>query len=349
MKLNGDLQVLGVHKDFKLEVLVSDPTLGSLGSAPRLWVRDGAVRFFNGTAISAVGDLTAADLTAALDDYSTTAQMNTAIGNAVAGLVSNGDLTTALEAYSTTTQMNTAISDGISTALVPYSTTTQMQAAIDNALAGLDFQSDVLGLESDFVATAGRYIYVDGTTFSSGVAAAAGDIVVVDASGVITAVAYDVSAAGPGALVWNRATGSWFRWDGSDWAVFGGLSGFTAGNGLQDSAGTVSVKAADSSIVVDATGVKVGDLSATYTTVAVHNALVTRLSDSFVQYSAGASATTHNVAHNIGNRTPLVQVIDKADYTTIVPDSITYTDTNNLVVALGVAADVIVNVAWLKA
>jgi hypothetical protein len=72
------------------------------------------------------------------------------------------------------------------------------QAQLDAALAGLDYQADILDLETNFVSgtsIAGRYIYVDGTKFTGGVAAgaAANDIVDVDASGAVTAVAYDVS------------------------------------------------------------------------------------------------------------------------------------------------------------
>lgn len=115
---------------------------------------------------------------------------------------------------------------------------------LDVAIAGLDFQADFLGHEGDFVATAGRYIYTDGVTFTdpNTLTPAAGDIVVVDATGAITAVAYDVSVAGEGALAWNRDNNTFERWDGSNWTEFGGLAGVTAGTGLTKVGNTVSVR-----------------------------------------------------------------------------------------------------------
>lgn len=115
---------------------------------------------------------------------------------------------------------------------------------LDNAVANIakDYQADVLGTEADFVDTAGRYIYVDGSKFATGVAASAGDIVVVDAAGEITVLAYDVSVEGPGALAWNRTTQVWNQWNGTVWSEFGGLSGVNAGVGLSKSGNTISVK-----------------------------------------------------------------------------------------------------------
>lgn len=324
--INGNLQVVGRHLDLKLESLGIDPASPAAG---RVWFDSvtGNIKFGDGAVAKAVGEVTAAQLTAATADFVTDAAMD---------------------------------------------------AAIENALAGLDFQSDVLGLETDFVATAGRYIYVDGSTFATGVAAAAGDIVEVDAAGVILSVAYDVSVAGPGALSWSRSDSKWYRWDGATWDVFGGLTGNTAGNGLQDTAGTFSVKPADASIVVDGTGVKVGDLSATYVTPAAQTtaladydtstevdgkistavsglataASVTAVSDRLVGswYTVTTSApnTTHTVTHNIGNRYPVVQVVDKATNKPVVPDSIEFTTVNEFVITFASAIDVIVSVIGLK-
>lgn len=114
---------------------------------------------------------------------------------------------------------------------------------LDNAVAGIakDYQADILGLESDFVDAPGRYIYIDGSKFATGVAASAGDIVVVDAAGEITVLAYDVSVEGPGALVWNREAEGWYQWNGTVWGSFGGLSGVNAGVGLSKSGNTISV------------------------------------------------------------------------------------------------------------
>ena len=115
---------------------------------------------------------------------------------------------------------------------------------LDNAVANIakDYQADVLGTETDFVDVPGRYIYVDGSKFTTGVAASAGDIVVVDATGAITVLAYDVSVEGPGALAWNRTEQSWNQWNGTVWSDFGGLAGVNPGVGLSKSGNTISVK-----------------------------------------------------------------------------------------------------------
>lgn len=122
-------------------------------------------------------------------------------------------------------------------------------ADLEAAMLGLDIQADVLGKEADFVSgtsVAGRYIYVDGSKFTLGAGVtevAAGDIVVVGADGVITKKAYDVSVAGPGALVWNRTTSTWNQFaGGTTWSEFGGLSGVTPGVGLAKDGNTINVK-----------------------------------------------------------------------------------------------------------
>uniref|UniRef100_A0AB39CDW2 Virion structural protein n=1 Tax=Pseudomonas phage HRDY3 TaxID=3236930 RepID=A0AB39CDW2_9VIRU len=331
--INGNLSVVGEVLNLKLEKLAADPTGGGLVES-RVWYNTvtKALKLYNGTAaVELGGGISAEDLADALVPYAQTTDVNTAISNAVQDLVSG----------------------------------TEMQGAIDNALAGLDFQSDVLGVEGVFTNAAGRYIYEDGSAFTSGVAAAAGDIVVVDAAGVIQSVAYDVSVAGPGALTWNRDTSTWYRWNGTNWAEFGGLSGFTAGNGLESAGDVVSVKAANASIVVAAGGISVGDLSATYVTQAEKadlatdaelaavasdvSDLQTQVSASFFAFDSDAtSATSHTVTHNLNYRWPIVQVVDKTTNTTVIPDSITFNSVNELVITLGVAATVLVQVSWVK-
>jgi hypothetical protein len=115
---------------------------------------------------------------------------------------------------------------------------------LDNAVASIarDFQADVLGNEADYVATPGRYIFGTGSKFTKGATGAvAGDIVVVDAVGVVTSVAYAATAAGPGALAWNRTSSTWNQWNGTVWSDFGGLSGVNAGIGLTKAGNTISV------------------------------------------------------------------------------------------------------------
>lgn len=364
-KINGALNVVGQILNLKPEVLSADPQIGDLGSAPRIWVNgtEGILKFFNGTTIAALGD-TEDELTAALVPYAKTADVTSAIGTAVAGLASDQDVADAVQNLVSTTAMTNAI---------------------ENALAGLDFQSDVVGLESEFVDQAGRYIYVDGTTFATGVAAAAGDIVEVDAGGVIVSVAYDVSAAGAGALVWNTTAVVWLRWDGATWAEFGGLSGVSAGNGITKTSNEISIKLDGNTLTVGPNGLKVGDLSATYATVtalttAIANfqtaaqvteaintatadlasnasvtavddkvdALVARIEASYFEFDPVSAGTTITVTHNFGNKYPQVQVVDTDD-TVIGVDEIKFVDENTLTVKLAVAGQPKVVVQGLKA
>lgn len=267
-KVNGDLLVQGFHLNLKPEQLANDPTLQDLGNVPRIWGNstDGKLKYHNGTKILDLTELglTADDLADALQPYLKTADLPAPVD--ISGLALKTELATAIQPLATKTELTTATANLVSTSV--------MQGAIDNAIAGLDFQADVLGVEADFAGVAGRYIYTDGSKFTTGVSASANDIVAVSTTGQITSVAYDVSAAGEGALSWNQTAKTFYRWNGTDWSVFGGLTGFTAGNGLDKSGDVVFVKPANASIVVDASGVKVGDLSGTYVTPA---ALATEL------------------------------------------------------------------------
>jgi hypothetical protein len=345
-KINGSLNVVGQLLNLKPEVLSADPTLGSLGSAPRLWVNgtEGILKFFNGTAIQALGDtdgITEGELTTALLPYAKSADVTTEIGAAVAGLASDQDVADAVQNLVSQTAMTNAI---------------------ENALAGLDFQADVVGLESEFVDQAGRYIYVDGTTFATGVAAAAGDIVEVDAAGVIVSVAYDVSVAGAGALVWNTTAVAWLRWDGATWAEFGGLTGVSAGNGITKTGDEISIKLDGATLTVGPNGLKVGDLSATYATVesiadfiteadiapiaAIVNNLQIQFGSSFFVYNSGAlAATTHTVTHNMNYEFPVVTVYDRTTKQVITADTVESTSVNTVVVTLAEAAEVVISVA----
>lgn len=115
---------------------------------------------------------------------------------------------------------------------------------LDNAVAGIakDYQADVLGTEANYVDTAGRYIFGDGSKLAAGATGAvAGDIVVADAAGAVVSVAYASTAEGPGALVWNRNTSGWNQWNGTVWSEFGGLSGVNAGVGLSKVGNTINV------------------------------------------------------------------------------------------------------------
>lgn len=327
--VNGNLLVKGQLLDLKPEVLATDPLVGTLGSAPRLWVNstDKVLKFFNGTAIEGLSvtegqteqEVTDA-IAAALATYSTAAEVTSEISTAVDGLVTDGELATAVSGLVNTTALNNAI---------------------DNALSGLDFQADVVGLESDFVDQAGRYVYVDGVTFSSGVAAAAGDIVDVDAAGVILSVAYDVSAQGAGALAWNTAGIEWLRYDGSTWAVFGGLTGFTAGDGIEKTGDVVSVKLDGATLTVGVNGLKVGDLSATYVTPA---AQTTALAP-YAQTSAVTSAISAAVA-DLASDADVAAAVDGLAVATAVTSEIA-TAVSGLAVATAVTSEIATAVSGL--
>lgn len=127
-------------------------------------------------------------------------------------------------------------------------------AQLQSAIAGLDFQADVIAFVDPTIAKPGttplaaaakgqRYIFssshdIDvewGTVTGLG----ANDIVEYDGTNWV--VSYDVTAKGAGALAWDTTTGVFLRWDGSTWSEFGGLAGITAGVGLSKSGNTISI------------------------------------------------------------------------------------------------------------
>jgi len=119
---------------------------------------------------------------------------------------------------------------------------------LENAVAGLDFQKDVNAIQVDATldvtsATEGdRYVITDivnlDASFGTIANLESNDIVEFD--GTEWVVAYDVSEKGEGALVWNIATGEFWRFDAA-WEKFGGLSGVTAGLGLSKDGDTINV------------------------------------------------------------------------------------------------------------
>lgn len=300
-KINGSLLVLGQLLNLKPEALATDPLIGTLGNEPRVWANttDGILKFFNGTEITDLGasdGITESELTTALVPYAKTADVNSAISTAVAGLASDADVTAAVANLVSTTAMNNAI---------------------DNALAGLDFQADVLGYDTDFAGVAGRYIFLTGAGWTNTAAAAAGDIVEVSAGGLMTAVAYDVSAKGPGALAWSRATSEWLRWDGATWSAFGGLTGVSAGNGISKNGDEISIKLDGATLTVGPNGLKVGDLSAVYATLASIADFVTA-----AEVDAQIATATSGLVTGAGLTTALTPYAKSADVTSEITDAI---------------------------
>jgi len=122
--------------------------------------------------------------------------------------------------------------------------------AIDQAVAGMDFQDDVFDVQINASLDPGgspvvgdRYIItVPGSlnaNFGTIAGLASNDIV--EFTGAVFEVAYDVSVMGEGALVWDRASDTFKKWDGTVWSEFGGLAGVTAGSGLTKSGNTINV------------------------------------------------------------------------------------------------------------
>lgn len=145
------------------------------------------------------------------------------------------------------------------------------------ALAGLDFQKDVNAVVADASTTSPsnglpaaslgqRYILQSGTSSLDtgwGTITGVSDNDIVEYNGTSWFVAYDVSVQGEGALVWDRNTNTFQRWDGSSWSEFGGLSGVTAGNGLTKTGNTLDLNFNELSAVAIASGDELafGDIS----------------------------------------------------------------------------------------
>jgi len=120
---------------------------------------------------------------------------------------------------------------------------------LDAALAGLDFQPDVWGVQTDATLvpeeTLGRrYIITNAAALNAGFGTidgvANGDIVEYD--GADFQVVYDVSTAGPGAIAWNRGDNQFWYYGATSWSAFGGMSGVEAGVGLKKTGNVLSVE-----------------------------------------------------------------------------------------------------------
>lgn len=121
---------------------------------------------------------------------------------------------------------------------------------VDALVAGLDFQADVHGLQTDATLDPGatptvddRYVITDSTSLHANFGTITGlennDVVQFDGTDFV--VAYDVSEKGEGAILWNRAEDSFYLYAGGIWSSFGGLAGITAGAGLGKSGNEIWV------------------------------------------------------------------------------------------------------------
>ena len=150
-------------------------------------------------------------------------------------------------------------------------TTAFVGNAVSTALAGLDFQADVLDKQVDATLDPGaaptlgdRYIITDSGSLHAnfGTIAGIGNNDIVQYDGADFVVVYDVSVQGEGAIAWNRDDNTFEYYDGSSWAAFGGLAGVTAGAGLTKTGNTLDVGAGDGiDVAADSISVDVSDIA----------------------------------------------------------------------------------------
>jgi hypothetical protein len=130
---------------------------------------------------------------------------------------------------------------------------------LQGAIAGLDFQNDAIDVQVDDTLDPGTpttndtYILTDvselhvnfGTITKAWDGTSAtlqdNDIVKYHSTGEFR-IYYDVSVGGAGILIWVKNISSYYRWDGSNWDTFGGLSGVTDGVGLGKIGNLIYVK-----------------------------------------------------------------------------------------------------------
>ncbi len=160
--------------------------------------------------------------------------------------------------------LHRVINDG-STAATDLWSAQKIGNEIDNAIAGLDFQKDVLNKQVDATLDPGgsptvgdRYILtnVSNLNVNFGTITGVSNNDIVEYTGSVFEVVYDVSVAGEGALTWNMDANYYERWNGVVWSEFGGLSGVTAGAGLTKTGNTLDVGAGDG-VTVNANDVAV--------------------------------------------------------------------------------------------
>lgn len=121
-------------------------------------------------------------------------------------------------------------------------------------------------------------------------------------------------------------------------------------DGAEAMTGELTLSSSDQSASADAIAASVGYVkSLAGSSTADIAALSTRVdSGLFVYDGTGAAAISHTVTHNLGNKYASVTIVDAADEV-IVPDTITYTDANSLVVTFSESIGCRVVVMGVKA
>ncbi|QQO90237.1 putative tail protein [Erwinia phage pEa_SNUABM_5] len=113
---------------------------------------------------------------------------------------------------------------------------------IDNALSGMNWQEDINGIQTDATlqptkAEGSRYVITNAAALHADFGTIAdvqnNAIVEADADGEYHVVFDPTAARADGAIAWNHATTQYVRFDGTAWAVFGGMSSIAPGDGLE--------------------------------------------------------------------------------------------------------------------
>ena len=152
------------------------------------------------------------------------------------------------------TMSNAARIRGLLSPVNPDEPTTR--AYVEAVVSGLDFQADVLDIQLDATLDPGatpvartltksgdRYIITDKDNLHANFGTIAGLVNndIVEYIGGAFVVDYDTAAKGAGAIAWDRAGHYFAFWNGTIWDEFGGLTGVTAGAGLEKSHNTIYV------------------------------------------------------------------------------------------------------------
>lgn len=230
------------------------------------------------------------------------------------------------------TGVPTAPTATLGTDTTQIATTSFVKSAVDSGLTGLDFQPDVLDIQIDATldpgatpTTGDRYIISNSTALHAnfGTIVGVSDNDIVEYDGVDFVVIYDVSVQGEGALVWDRDSNTWQRYDGTDWADFGGLAGISAGDGLTKSGDVINVVTASAArIVVNADNI---DLATTAVTPGAYQGLtvdgygrITAAADQgYLNGTLGATDNSLLRADGTGGKTGQGSVVTIADDGTI--------------------------------
>ena len=299
---NIKLMTGAVIANLRGEQLASDPSLASLVAAQEavMWYNttDKVYKYFNGSSIIALNGggeapdlsgLVKADgsvaMTAALElssDDQSAADSKAAVSKGHVDTQLAKKLTVASGAL---TADLSAGGFGISNLAAPVNgTDAARKIDIENALAGMNWQEDVDGVQTDATmqpekVSGKRYVLTDVANLHAdfGTIASVANNTIVQYKDSAFVIVFDPAAdRADGAIAWNHATKQYVRYNGTSWSVFGGMASVTNGAGLNlngnelsvkvDAAGGVSVgadgvslKLNGASLALSADGVKVAD------------------------------------------------------------------------------------------